>query len=197
MLIIDDFLSNNGLISKVKDKSFWERRGKYNWWDGWWKVESRNPAEELIAEIWQSASNVEGKIAGFEYWSNGYLTATYLGWHQDKDERLFTENGTINTPNSGQIFYLDVSDLEGGYLEISNEKSKGFYPEFSDIERIKPVENRLIMFDPSVPHRVSKIYSGKRRALLANAWGKKPETFRDGDSVTEVFDPVPQIYADI
>ena len=189
MLIIDEFPSSNSLISKVKDKLFWEKRGKYNWWDGWWKVEPRNPAEELIVEIWKRVSNVEGKIAGFEYWSNYYSASSSLDWHKDKDERLFKENGTIISPDSGHIYYVDVSNLEGGYLEISNKS----FPEFSDIERIMPVENRLIMFDPSVPHRVSKIYSGKRRAFLANAWEKKPETFRDGDFVNDAFNPVLQI----
>ena len=39
------------------------------------------------------------------------------------------------------------------------------------------------MFNPSDPHQVTKIISGKRRAFLANAWFKKPSTFIDSENV--------------
>ena len=53
----------------------------------------------------------------------------------------------------------------------------------SNIERIKPTENRLIMFDPSKWHRVSEVTKGKRKAFLSNAWLRKPITFDSGDHV--------------
>ena len=51
------------------------------------------------------------------------------------------------------------------------------------LERIKPIENRLIMFDPSKAHRVTEILDGNRRAFLANAWKKKPYTFINSENV--------------
>ena len=38
------------------------------------------------------------------------------------------------------------------------------------VERISPVYNRLVMFDPGQFHRVRKVYSGKRRAFIVNLW---------------------------
>ena len=52
----------------------------------------------------------------------------------------------------------------------------------SKIERLKPIENRLIMFNPSYPHRVSPISGGKRRAIIVNAWPKKPYTFQESEN---------------
>ena len=51
------------------------------------------------------------------------------------------------------------------------------------VERIKPIENRLIVFDPSKWHRVSKVSKGRRKAFLSNVWLKKPITFDNGDHV--------------
>ena len=42
---------------------------------------------------------------------------------------------------------------------------------------LKPIENSLIMFNPSYPHRESPISAGKRRAIIVNAWPKKTYTF--------------------
>ena len=56
---------------------------------------------------------------------------------------------------------------------------EGASPE--DMARLvaKPIENRLIMFNPSYPHRVSAIRRGRRRAIIVNAWPIKPHTYRD------------------
>ena len=58
------------------------------------------------------------------------------------------------------------------------------------IERIKPIENRLIVFDPSKWHRVSKVSRGRRKAFLSNAWLKKPKTFDNGDHVDKHFQSI-------
>ena len=60
----------------------------------------------------------------------------------------------------------------------------------ANIERIKPTENRLIMFDPSKWHRVSKVFKGRRKAFLSNVWLKKPKTFDNGDHVDKNFQSV-------
>jgi hypothetical protein len=76
--------------------------------------------------------------------------------------------------------------LEGGYLEIC---TNGKIDDPDNFERIKPIENRLIIFNPSLPHRVTKILNGNRRAFLTNAWVKKPLTFELSDQVDKNFQP--------
>ena len=67
------------------------------------------------------------------------------------------------------------------YLEIANNPDREKV-EPSKIERLKPIQNRLIIFNPSYPHRVSPIHKGKRRAIIVNAWPKKPYTFENSES---------------
>ena len=90
------------------------------------------------------------------------------------------------SPSIGHIFYSKIENLDGGYLEIS---SNNRVDDPSNVERIKPIENRLIIFNPSIPHRVTKINKGSRRAFLANAWVKKPLTFELSDQVDKNFQP--------
>ena len=80
------------------------------------------------------------------------------------------------------VYYAISHNLEGGYLEIANSPDRNNVDP-SKIERLRPIENRLIMFNPSFPHRVSGITSGKRRAIIVNAWPRKPYTFQDSDSI--------------
>ena len=84
-------------------------------------------------------------------------------------------------PSMGLVFYAISEELDGGYLEIANSPDRNNV-ESSKIERLKPIENRLIMFNPSYPHRVSPINSGRRRAIIVNAWPKKPYTFQSSES---------------
>ena len=55
---------------------------------------------------------------------------------------------------------------------------------------IKPMENRLVVFDPSKWHRVSKVSKGKRKAFLSNVWLSKPKTFDNGDHVDKNYQSV-------
>ena len=182
MVIFDDFIKEKKVISILKDKNTWNDFPSYNWWEGWWKVEPRNIMEELIKRVW-SQFQLENKIAGFEYWSNYQTPKNWkLNWHQDCDEKLRVTSNNVLSPTLGQIYYIENSGVEGGYLEISNlppEKE----PNFSKIERVYPRENRLVIFNPSLKHSVSKIISGNRHAFLSNAWIKKPSTFDKSENV--------------
>ena len=182
MLIIDNFIKDNNIIKNLKDEKIWKEIPKYNWWDGWWKTEPRNIMEELIKIIWKTLSPVENKIAGFEYWSNIHSKQQKLDWHADKDEKLLIEKNELSSPRIGHIYYVTTEKLDGGYLELSNSKITEKI-HHNKIERVKPIENRLIMFDPSKAHRVTEIISGSRRAFLANAWEKKPHTFLNSENV--------------
>ncbi len=182
MIVIDNFLKENKVIEILKNENTWKNFPTYNWWDGWWKIEPRNIMEHLIKIIWSTFSRVENNIAGFEYWSNLHSKKGKLDWHADKDERLITEKGELSQPRIGHIYYIKTDELNGGYLELSNSQiTEKIYE--NKLERIKPIENRLIMFDPSKAHRVTEILDGNRRAFLANAWKKKPYTFINSENV--------------
>ena len=91
------------------------------------------------------------------------------------------EKKEVVMPSMGLVYYAISDELDGGYLEIANSPDRNNV-ESSKIERLKPIENRLIMFNPSYPHRVSPINSGRRRAIIVNAWPKKPYTFQSSES---------------
>ena len=185
MILIDNFLQDKKILNEIQKDETWINLPTYNWWDGWWKCKPRNIMETLIEMIWKSL-NIENKIAGFEYWSNSQTENQSLNWHLDKDEKLSLLKNKIISPSIGHIFYSKIENLDGGFLEISSNRK---IDDQSNFERIKPVENRLVIFNPSIPHRVTKIHKGKRRAFLANAWSNKPLTFELSDQVDKNFEP--------
>ncbi len=182
MMIIDGFLKQKEMISTLKNNKTWIDFPSLNWWEGWWKSEPRNIMELLIKMIW-STRGVENKIAGFEYWSNYGKKPYYLDWHADKDEGLFIKNKNFTMATVGSIYYIESNNLDGGYLEISN-LPLNVRADPLKIERVQAVENRLIIMNPSKPHRVTEIISGERRAFLTNIWFKKPMTFEKSENVS-------------
>ncbi len=185
MIVIDNYLQDKKILEEIQKDETWINFPTYNWWDGWWKCKPRNVMEVLIEIIWKRLS-IENKIAGFEYWSNAQTSNQALDWHFDKDEKLNLKEKKVISPSLGHIFYTKIENLEGGFLEIATNHK---IDEISKCERIKPVTNRLIVFNPSIPHRVTKIYNGNRRAFLANAWAKKPNTFELSEQVDKNFNP--------
>ena len=178
MIVVDNYIKDKSLQEALKSNEFWQSVGRLNWWDGWWKTEPKNICEQFIKIVWTQFSNLENKIAGFEYWSNAHQSGGGLNWHVDKDEKLMREKKELVMPSMGLVYYAISEELDGGYLEIANSPDReNVNP--SKIERLKPIENRLIIFNPSYPHRVSQINSGKRRAIIVNAWPKKPYTFEE------------------
>ena len=185
MLVIDNYIKDKKILEAFQDENTWKNMPSLNWWDGWWKTEPRNIFEYFTKLVWKQNTDVENKIAGFEYWSNIHQTGGSLDWHVDKDEKLITDKKELVMPRFGLIYYVLVNDLEGGYLEIANSReTKNINPE--NVQRLRAIENRLIMFNPSNPHRVTEITKGKRRALLVNAWGKKPFTFLKNENVNRL-----------
>ena len=87
------------------------------------------------------------------------------------------------------MFYVIVEDVVGGFMELSDQESL-IDIEISDLQRIQPVENRLVVFNPSFWHRVTRLARGKRLALQINLWMQKPKTFALGDHVDRNFQPV-------
>lgn len=188
MLVCDGFVRDPELLGELRQLEMWENMPAYNWWGGWWRSAPTNPLEELIRRIWEGQVP-ENEIAGFEYWFNALTEDRVLKWHRDCDEALRRREGRYVCPTMGNVYYVLVKDVVGGFMELSSMKALNEV-ETSDLERIRPVENRLVIFDPSQWHRVSRLFHGKRLALQANIWGEKPSTFALGDRVDENFQPV-------
>ena len=72
MIIIDDFITDRELLSKIqKDEDFWKEG--YRWWSGWWN--SNVPMQtrhELIETIWRTncpPQLIGTDLEGFEHWT--------------------------------------------------------------------------------------------------------------------------------
>lgn len=162
MKILDDFISDKTVLDIYKDDTQWTKELSRGWYRGWWHTPPTSFWEHLVCLIWKNYPDVE-KAHGFEWWTNTHANSG-LSWHQDKDEILAEETGTIITPEYGSIFYPYPHTVEGGFLEIMADDDP------DKVEKILPKYNRLVMFDPSNHHRVSKVYSGERKAFIANLW---------------------------
>ena len=158
MYLQDNFIKNKKLQGELRAVT---AKG-FNWFDS--KDNPKNSIYSLIKKVWPK-HNYEG----FEYWVIDYPVGDSMDWHNDKDEYAYKNFNTIVTPDEGIVYYTHAEDLEGGVLEISNGPRKKI--------KIHPKTNRLVRFKTGMPHRVTKIKKGKRKAILVNAWTNKPQTF--------------------
>ena len=193
MLLVDGFIKNQKLLGELKKDQHWANIPTFNWWDGWWKVKPRNIWETTIEIIWKSLIKPEDKICGFEYWASRVTENDTLEWHHDKDEKLVKEKNTMSCPGVGMIYYVEIKNLQGGYLEIAPDqnvdkgKFKKIYTYDDHTERYMPLENRLVIMNPGRLHGVSKVHKGIRKSFIANGWSKKPSTFDEGENVNDSF----------
>ena len=91
-------------------------------------------------------------------------------------------------PKIGTVFYpcREIEEMEGGDLwywdyygaDMMTPDHMLVYPE-KNPEVIKAKFNRLIIFDASKLHAVTKVTKGRRRAIAINLWDKKPLEFRE------------------
>jgi hypothetical protein len=189
MFVCDGFFSDPQLLGQLRDKSMWQSIPAYSWWNGWWRSPPANPLEVAIQKIWETQVN-ESEIAGFEYWFNIFTGSSKgLNWHRDCDEVARRRDGRYICPTMGHTYYVIVEDVVGGFMELS-DKDTLMDVEMSEIQRIQPVENRLVIFNPSFWHRVGRLSRGTRLAFQTNLWPKKPNTFALGDRVDKNYQPV-------
>ena len=178
MLVIrDNFLDQGSpLLRRLKDKKSWEYldeelvnpETQSTWWDG--KGAGKNMWELLIKQM------IDGSESEcFEYWSNILDKNGELGWHQDKDEHSFSEEQSARCADVSIVYYGYPHVIKGGYLELAEPNSK----DYTHTERIKPVYNRLIMFDPSRFHRVRPVELGTRYGFQVNVWYDPPQKAKE------------------
>ena len=166
MIIVDNFLSDGELKDELTAESNWNSSLGYSWSDK--HSEATNAWSIFCRAIWNEFYIPKHDYAGFEYWTNLSYPSTEdsLPWHYDHDEHLYNTTGTIVTPNLGLVYYCHKELPEGGYLEIDRGNNQ--------LERIQPVPNRLIIFDPSIKHHVTPLSGGVRKTLACNVWIDKP-----------------------
>ena len=122
----------------------------------WYTLEHEHKYKKFCIDILTIASRYFdfSKIVGYEFWSQQNTKPNT--WHYDKDEKLYDKERKLVFPVCSTIYYLAVSDLEGGRLIIEDDV-------------ITPKTNRLVIFPPGKYHTVENI-KGNRISLLVNPW---------------------------
>ena len=159
----------------------------YNYWRGWWNEEARNPVEFVIQALWQNYINIdEYKDGGFEYWSRVVTKGGYLEWHQDTGEYNYFKKDYWCSDKSLLYYPKVTQDCEGGFLEIAPYNTRSTLEasqtaarkiDNNTIERIRPVTNRMVLFDSAQLHRISNVYNGARYNLATAVWKETPQFF--------------------
>ena len=177
MIIIDDFIEEEGILQQMadKDNDFW-RKG-YHWWSGWWNNSPKTLRQKLIQRIWTDRRvPIINDVMGFEHWSGvlskditiGNERGYALNHHYDKDE-----GGGSVKPIIGTVYYppMEEGQCKGGYLKVYADNNRD-----APYELIAPVPNRLVIFDATQLHAVTEIPEGNRYAIAINLWNEKPTT---------------------
>jgi hypothetical protein len=173
MIVVDNFIEDE-ILQELANRSVWDYVvNHYTWYDC--SQKPSNIWEELINEAMKRLSLPEP--LGFEYWANDLSEGEGLPWHHDKDEKESGLNKKIVTSEYSCVFYGFPSKFWGGMLEIPVEDTR------SEVERIAPKYNRIVMMPKDLEHRVTKIWTGNRLAFSFGAWNKKPWLFSDSDKI--------------
>jgi predicted 2-oxoglutarate/Fe(II)-dependent dioxygenase YbiX len=113
-------------------------------------------------------------FAGFEWWCYDSLNfgghGLAIARHIDCDAALLMLSGSVVYPDYTFLFYDDVDEnLEGGDCIFYDKDDK-------EMQRVKPVANRLVVFSGGMPHAV-ETFSGNRRSYVFLAWKNRPREF--------------------
>ena len=189
MIIIDNFIEDKNLLTKIAfDGEFW--KPGYHWWGGWWNEDSQTTRHELISYIWRENCPIKDniEIQGFEHWVGSYTAGEnvienfgerlHLKHHFDKDEKHWRNTGEVITPTLGTVFYPDpaTDETEGGYLQLWDTYNIDPYVPY---ELIRPKFNRLIVFDAGKLHAVQEVTKGTRKAIAINLWAQAPSESKE------------------
>lgn len=157
---------------------------KQRWWDG--KSRPQNVWEELARQIWKDRHEFQ-EAAGFEYWCNIITDQKSLPWHIDKDELEYEKQHNLITPLMGAVYYgMDHKFNEGTGLlhlidaDVEDNPLDFEYERRNEVVEVRPLFNRMIIFNASKWHRVTGVYHGSRYTFAVNANRHKPEIYDRG-----------------
>lgn len=169
-------------VQPLQNRAIWQEclDSKGGWIDK--GAPMHNIWEELAHKIWESEKEHYAAAKGFEYWCHILTPGRELPWHIDKDEFDYSENGNLVYPIMGSVYYGFDHTFEGGYLETIDADIEYHplhyiktYP--NGVVRTKAEFNRKIIFNATLWHHVSEVFSGERFVLAVNAWEKRPLKF--------------------
>ena len=156
-IVLDNVLSKTELDNFYKGlKSFDINPSRYvedEELDTWNDIKFAHPLLKILSKYF----NIKRRYR-YELWQ--HLSTNPQGWHLDKDEVLH-DQGIVDCPLFGLIYYPLVESLRGGELLLENGIS------------VTPQSNRLVLFPTGkIWHNVEK-YEGYRHSFLVNVWDKK------------------------
>jgi len=169
MIIMDNFLPDNVWREFCKKKHWEEPHTSFFRYD----TQPSSFFNQVSLQIWKwytKKYNPSG-VVGIETWTNRTYNedSIPLPWHCDRDEQHYRETGENLHPICGIVLYGHETLPEGAYLEIERKHGNEF---------IEPVPNRLILFDPSIHHRVPPMHGGYRYTMASNLWNRELKPWR-------------------
>jgi len=177
MIIVDNYIEEERLLSKVNQDPFFNRE-EIHWWGSWWEREFINLRQEVITHLFAKHKRFASTdVSGFKHWvkecKEGIATSPVF----EKDEECFKETGNLSYPTIGSIYFHDpkADEVEGGYLQLFDDQTTT-----SSYELIKPKYNRLVIFDMSNLYAFQAPTKGSYNYMNISFW-KNPiwrfETF--------------------
>ncbi len=189
MIVKDNTLNLNYDLTETKS---YKTMPHYNYWRGWWNENPRNTVEEVIKLLWQDYIDpTDYTLGGFEYWSRIINRGGSLEWHQDTGEYYYFDNNYWISDQSLLYYPKVTNDCVGGFLEIAPYKNRKSLEDSqkaarcidnNDIERIKSVQDRMVLMDSAQLHRVSNVYQGTRYNLATALWKQTPDFFAEHEN---------------
>jgi len=160
MVVIDDFIKNSRVLTKVNYDPFFYQAGKH-WWNGWWNTPASSLRHEVINHIFNENPPVAIQaISGFLHEANIIKSDAPLQMEVPKDCILRT------------IYYSDpeTDNSKGGQLQLGSSEN---------YELINPKYNRLVIFDPSQGCDVQPVVEGVQKVLVIDLLETYPNTVPD------------------
>ena len=180
--VTENFLQDESQLLSLQNKAVWQDCLDMN--GGWIDkgAPTSNVWEELAHKIWMPEAEYYDLAVGFEYWCHILTPGRELPWHIDKDEFDYSKHGNLVYPIMGSVYYGFDHTFEGGYLEtidadIEQHPMHYINTRPNEIVRTKAEFNRKILFNATLWHHVSEVFSGERFVLAVNAWASRPLKF--------------------
>lgn len=141
--------------------------------------------EQIIEAL---AARIPGRFEGVEWWLSRMSThEVQVDFHVDRDERLALRTGEVVSPDVSTVLF--VNRVRGGLLAVSweppCEENPSLSPNSAALDLVRPVPNRLAVFDGRMTHGVldanNQIPNGRlpgpgerRTTLVMNWWRHRP-----------------------
>lgn len=188
MLVIDNFISDQEALHSINISPFWEDNSYYwkamdmKWRQRWEALEEKKGSiGEYLVNLILDHPEVVDKFpvyspVGFEYWPTILMAGMdlqteedgiySLNIHTDFDLAKYKTTGEVKYPLFGAIVYFGNEEVEGGELRVWETN------DITNFATVKPINNRLVVFDSHKPHGVFEVTKGIRKSIAINFWSE-------------------------